>query len=59
VGRSSGTLYRLGDQVEVRLAEADPITGALRLELLVDRGREPTRPRARRGRPAGRRARRR
>ncbi|MEE8545477.1 MAG: ribonuclease R [Alphaproteobacteria bacterium] len=59
VGRSSGTLYRLGDQVEVRLVEADPISGAVRLELLVDRGREPTRPRAGRGRPARRRARRR
>jgi ribonuclease R len=34
VGRETGHTYRLGDPVEVRLAEADPITGSLLLELL-------------------------
>ena len=36
VGRNAGRVYRLGDEVETRLAEADPITGSLRLELLVE-----------------------
>ena len=34
VGRRSGTTYQLGQNVEVRLAEATPVTGGLRLELL-------------------------
>lgn len=34
VGRSSGRTYVLGDPIEVRLAEADAITGGLLLELL-------------------------
>jgi ribonuclease R len=34
VGRSSGRIYVLGDPVEVRLAEADMVTGGLLLELL-------------------------
>jgi len=38
VGERSGETFRLGDQIDVRLAEADPLTGALRLELLRDSG---------------------
>ncbi len=34
VGRSSGRIYVLGDPVEVRLAEADMVTGGLILELI-------------------------
>ena len=34
VGRQSGTTYQLGQTVAVRLVEAAPITGGLRLELL-------------------------
>lgn len=36
VGEKSGTGYRLGDQVEVRLAEAIPLAGALRFEMLSE-----------------------
>ena len=34
VGTQTGTTYRLGDPVEVRLAEAAPLAGALRFELV-------------------------
>jgi len=33
IGANSGTIYRLGDIVPVRLAEAAPLTGGLRFEL--------------------------
>lgn len=36
VGEKTGTGYRLGDQVEVRLAEAIPLAGALRFEMLSE-----------------------
>ncbi|MGF6433959.1 ribonuclease R [Bradyrhizobium elkanii] len=36
IGVRSGTMYRLGDVVDVRLVEAAPIAGALRFELLSD-----------------------
>ena len=36
VGSRSGTMHRLGDVVDVRLVEAQPIAGALRFELLSD-----------------------
>jgi ribonuclease R len=51
VGRSTGELFSLGDQVEVRLVEALPYAGSLRLELLRDgaEGRPRVRP-ERRGR---------
>ena len=44
VGSRSGAMHRLGDVVDVRLVEAQPIAGALRFELLsgaqsVSRGR--------------------
>ena len=34
VGESSGGMYRLGQAVEVRLAEATPLTGGLRFEMI-------------------------
>jgi ribonuclease R len=48
VGSRSGAMHRLGDVVDVRLVEAQPIAGALRFELLsegqvVPRGRRPHR----------------
>lgn len=36
VGRTTGETFRLGDAVEVRLVEALPFAGSLRLELLRD-----------------------
>ncbi len=48
IGDSTGETYRLGDRVSVRLAEAAPVAGALRFELLTP-GRiesQRTRPRA-------------
>jgi ribonuclease R len=40
VGRSSGRIYVLGDAVEVRLREADMVTGGLLLELIEADGAE-------------------
>jgi ribonuclease R len=45
IGSRSGTMYRLGDVVDVRLVEAAPVAGALRFELLsggqaIPRGRK-------------------
>jgi ribonuclease R len=36
IGSRSGRTFRLGDSVEVRLAEAAPVAGALRFELLSE-----------------------
>ena len=36
IGSRSGAMHRLGDVVDVRLVEAQPIAGALRFELLSD-----------------------
>jgi ribonuclease R len=36
IGRNSGEMHRLGDQVEVKLIEAAPLAGALRFELLSE-----------------------
>jgi ribonuclease R len=38
-GERTGTSYRLGDPVTVRLAEAAPIAGALRFEVLAEGGK--------------------
>src|SRR5258706_12107094 len=48
VGDRTGTTYRLGDIVRVRLAEAAPLTGGLRFELAAEAEMEkrPARPRA-------------
>ena len=47
VGRRTRTVFQLGDRVEVRLAEADVVTGGLRLEILRDLGKERSGPPAR------------
>jgi ribonuclease R len=36
IGTRSGAMHRLGDVVDVRLVEAQPIAGALRFELLSE-----------------------
>jgi ribonuclease R len=36
IGSRSGTMYRLGDTVEVKLVEAAPLAGALRFEMLSE-----------------------
>ena len=43
IGRSTGETFRLGDNVRVRLAEAIPLAGALRFELM-SKGRKDRRP---------------
>jgi ribonuclease R len=50
-GRRTGRSWRLGEAVEVRLAEADPLTGGLVLELLD--GGTPAAGARRRGRRRG------
>jgi ribonuclease R len=52
VGRRTKRIYRLGDRVEALLAEADPITGSLVLQLM-DGGKPPKKTVRRRGKPAG------
>ncbi len=65
VGRTTGETFRLGDAVEVRLVEALPYAGSLRLELIREApragrgarrrqaGRRPDRKKGKRGRPPG------
>jgi ribonuclease R len=53
IGSRSGTMYRMGDPVEVKLVEAAPLAGALRFEMLSD-GR--VLPRKDRGKPPGKAA---
>lgn len=57
VGGESGTIFRLGDPVTVRLAEAAPITGGLRFEVIYDAGTRG--PRGKQGNKGGRYPRRR
>ncbi|HWY14982.1 MAG TPA: ribonuclease R [Rhizomicrobium sp.] len=47
VGDRTGTAYRLGDMVTVRLLEATPLTGGLRFELTEDASASLTPPRSR------------
>jgi ribonuclease R len=59
VGADTGETHRLGDRVTVRLAEAAPVAGALRFELLSEgrydakrrRGRQESRKASRPGKP--------
>ncbi len=53
VGRRFGKVYRLGDSLEVRLAEADTVTGGLRFDIISGGGdrNDLKRPASRRGRP--------
>ncbi|HEX5279282.1 MAG TPA: ribonuclease R [Micropepsaceae bacterium] len=44
VGDRSGTTYKLGDTISVRLAEAAPVTGGLRFELAEEEGWSNTAP---------------
>jgi len=57
VGQRTGTTFRLGDRVKVRLVEANPLQGSVQLELVSlspsGPGAAPSRP-TRRGRPATR-----
>ncbi len=53
-GTTSGTRYAAGQNLDLRLAEANPITGALRFELPLGEGEMPPRgDRVRTGRRAG------
>ncbi len=60
VGDETGETYRLGDRVTVRLAEAAPVAGALRFDLLsqgrVERKRPAANAKPDRERPAAKRA---
>ncbi len=49
VGRNFGRTYRLGDPVEIRLQEADAITGGLLFQLLAGGSKPASRPARRRG----------
>lgn len=60
IGDVSGTIFRLGDALEVRIAEADALSGSLRFDIVAEQSLEPQagkqRPkrgnaRRRRGRP--------
>lgn len=51
VGEASGAEYTLGQRLALRLAEANPVSGALRFELPEGRGAAPPRENRRRGRP--------
>ena len=58
VGRTTGETFRLGDAVEVRLVEALPYAGSLRLELIREAPKTGRGPAKRRGKvPAASRAR--
>ncbi len=51
IGRTTGETFRLGDAVEVRLVEALPYAGSLRLELIREAPRASRRPRRSGGPP--------
>ncbi|MBT2186515.1 ribonuclease R family protein [Sphingobium nicotianae] len=53
-GEHSGTRYALGDMIDLRLVEADPVSGALRFELPVGASHLPVRGGDRRRPGAGR-----
>ena len=52
-GSASGTRYAAGQTLDLRLVEANPITGALRFELPLGEGEAPRSDRVRTGRRAG------
>ncbi len=54
IGRNSGEMHRLGDEVDVKLVEAAPLAGALRFELLSE-GKVLPRSKRPKGEPHGRR----
>ena len=51
VGEDSGTRYAVGDTLELRLGEANPLTGALKFEVLDTDGGKPIVPRGKRPEP--------
>jgi ribonuclease R len=57
VGEETGTTYRLGQKLKLRIAEADPVSGSLRFELPERQGASPAPERRDRVRTAGRRGR--
>ncbi len=58
VGEDTGTAYRLGQKLRLRIAEANPVSGSLRFELPDQQGGgQPPRERRDRVRTAGRRGR--
>jgi len=57
VGDETGETYRIGQRLTLRLAEANPVSGSLRFELPEGSYGGPSRPRADRQPPTGRRGR--
>jgi len=57
IGEHSGEVYRVGQRLTLRLAEANPVSGSLRFELPEGSYGGAPRPRADRQRPTGRRGR--
>jgi ribonuclease R len=57
IGDDTGETYRVGMRLQLRLAEANPASGALRFELPEGSYGGPSRPRTDRQRPTGRRGR--
>ncbi len=51
VGEDTGERYAVGDTLELRLAEANPLTGALKFEVPEADGGKPIEPRGRRAEP--------
>ena len=51
VGEDTGIRYAVGDTIELRLAEANPLTGALKFEVLSGDGGKPIEPRGARPEP--------
>ncbi|WCL55703.1 ribonuclease R [Gimibacter soli] len=56
IGERTGETFRLGDRVEVKLLEANPFTGGLRLEMAGERHPGAAGPKARRMASKGRRS---
>ncbi len=56
-GEHTGTRYAMGDRLDLRLVESDPVSGALRFELPEGASHLPTRGGPRGGRPIKRRGR--
>jgi ribonuclease R len=60
IGEESGDAYRVGQRLQLRLADANPVSGALRFELpggSYGRGPGPRKDRVRKPPPMGRRGR--
>ncbi len=51
IGESSGTRYTVGDLLDLRLGEANPLTGALKFELTEDGDGQRVEPRGRKPKP--------